>query len=269
MKRAERRAQRQTVSSKLLKSKLLLRGGDKLARHVPPAAELTSSRLRAMLRRYGMVYVKPDTGSMGVGVCRVERSANGGWSYRHGQARHRFATYAGMYRALRRQTGDRRYLVQKGIHTLRHKGRPLDFRVMVQRNPAGKWERTGIAARVAHPAKIVSNGSQGGTIYDARQLLSSLAGAGRAPRLLARMDDLALRTAAKLGAAYPAMRELGIDIAVDRRLLPWILEVNTRPDPCPFVKLADRTAIRKIVRYARAYGRRYCLKCGKAKQGTV
>ncbi|WP_282939090.1 hypothetical protein [Paenibacillus sp. RC67] len=44
------------------------------------------------------------------------------------------------------------------------------------------------------------------------------------------------------------------------------MEVNTCPDPCPFTKVPDKSMIRKIVAYARAYGKRYCLKCSKAKR---
>lgn len=268
MNKQEQRALKQTVSSKLVKTRLLLEGGGELARRVPRTAALSRERLRAMLQAYGMVYVKPDTGSQGIGVCRVERDAGGGYRCQTGTRRLRLGSYDAMYRSLLRQAGGRRHLVQQGIHSLRYRGRAFDFRIMVQKSPAGKWENTGIAARVAHPAKIVSNGSQGGTIYDAGRLLGLVAGRRQAMKLLGRMNGLALLAAARFGASYPAMNELGIDVAVDHRLEPWILEVNTRPDPCPFAKLEDRTALRTIIRYARAYGRRYCLKCGKAKKGS-
>ncbi|MDG0809500.1 YheC/YheD family protein [Cohnella rhizosphaerae] len=256
----------QTVSSKLIKTRLLL--GGKLAIHVPAAAPFSGAGLKEMLGKYGMVYVKPDTGSQGVGIMRVERRAKGRYRYQAGLERFEFDTYAGMYRSLRRGMGKRRHLIQQGVRVLRHEGRPFDFRVMAQKNAAGRWDVTGIAGRVAHPGKIVSNGSQGGSIFEAMRLLGPAAGRTGAVRAIGAMRRLALLTAGRFGSEYPAMNELGIDIAVDRGMKPWILEVNTRPDPCPFAKLEDRTAIRRIVRYGRRYGRRYCLKCGKAKTGT-
>jgi len=265
----EQHTMRKTVSSKLIKTKILLDGGGLLNSHIPPTAPFSRDRFEAMLETHGMVYVKPDTGSQGIGILKAERMGSGGYRYQSGTEQHRFGTCAAMYRSMERTMGRRRYLVQKGIPVLTHQGRPFDFRVMTQRNPAGQWENTGIAARVAHPRKIVSNGSQGGTIYGAADLLRPIAGRERSARLIGRMNKLALLAADRLGGKYPAMHELGIDIAVDRQWKPWILEVNTRPDPCPFTKLTDRTAIRRIVRYGRAYGRRYCLKCGKAKSGTI
>lgn len=255
----------QTVSSKLIKTKLLV--GGKLAIHVPSTVPFSGTGLKEMLGKYGIVYVKPDTGSQGIGIMRVERMAKGRYRYQIGLQRFEFDTYAGMYRSVRRKMGERLHLIQQGVRVLRFEGRPFDFRVMVQKNAAGRWAVTGIAGRVAHPGKIVSNGSQGGTIYEAARLLGPAAGRAGAARTIGAMRRLALQAADRLGREYPAMNELGIDIAVDRELKPWILEVNTRPDPCPFVKLEDRTAIRRIVRYGRRYGRRYCLKCGKAKSG--
>ncbi|MFD0674604.1 YheC/YheD family protein [Cohnella sp. GCM10027633] len=253
------------VGSKLAKTGVVSRSRV-LAAHVPATRRFGRERLRAMLRRHGMVYVKPNTGSQGIGILRVD-TKRGRYRYRKGMQSRTFASFGAMYGAMRSFTDGRRYLVQRGIHTLRRNGRVFDFRVMIQRNPAGRWECTGTAGRVAHPGKIVSNGSQGGTIYSANALLRPIAGRAGAKRVQRRMNRLARLTAAQFGRAYPAMNELGIDIAVDRRLKPWILEVNTAPDPCPFTKLNDRTAIRRIVRYARAYGRRYSLTCNKAKRG--
>ena len=105
---------------------------------------------------------------------------------------------------------------------------------MIQRSPSGKWVCTGTAARVAHPQKAVTNGSQGGTIYSPYDLLEPKFGVDATSILMHKMEQIAYLTSVQLGRAYPAMNELGIDIAVDRKLKPWILEVNTRPDPLSF-----------------------------------
>ncbi|SDT23799.1 YheC/D like ATP-grasp [Paenibacillaceae bacterium GAS479] len=253
-----------TVSSKMNKTDILLRS-QKLKKHIPATRWLSLSKLTSMLDQYRMVYVKPDKGSKGIGVIRVEKTKYG-FQYQRDTRVYRFETLASLHRSLQKLTDEKMYLVQRGIHLLKHEGRVYDFRIMVQRNPSGEWECTGTVARVAHPKKIVSNGSQGGTIYAPMDLLRPVCGKVRAVQLLKQMDGLALLTAKKLSEDYPRLNELGLDIAIDQKLKPWILEVNTLPDPCPFTKLDDKEIIDRIVEYAKGYGRRYKLNCMKAKK---
>ncbi|MFB9279593.1 YheC/YheD family protein [Cohnella cellulosilytica] len=253
------------VTSKWIKTKLL-KGSSVLARHIPATRRLTAASLRRMLGRHGMVYIKPVSGSCGVGVMRIDR-ASGRWTVRDGVKRQVFRSYSALYGWVRTRIGRKPYLVQRGIHMLRLGGRPIDYRVMIQKGRKAGWKVTGVAARVASPRKAVTNGSQGGSIHEARGLLRRTAGKKRAAGLLTQFDRLAYATARRFGRAYPRMRELGLDIAVDRRKRAWIIEVNTRPDPCPFTKLADQAMLRRIVRYARGYGRSYVLRCMKARRG--
>lgn len=256
---------RNTVKSKLIKTKIMLKHR-KLAKLIPSTRLFSQGKLLAMLKRYGMVYVKPDNGSQGRGVLRVEKRG-AAYRYQSGVNILSFHSFQGMYQSIRQRTGSKCYVIQKGIHLLKYKGRPFDLRVMIQRNPAGRWEPTGTVGRVAHPRKAVTNGSQGGSICAADQLIKPFAGHIKTARLLQGINRIALLTAAQISRTYPAMNEFGLDIAIDRRLTPWILEVNTRPDPCPFTKLKRKDAINKIIAYGKAYGRRYPLKCTKAKRG--
>lgn len=258
---------RQNIPSKMAKTRVVLRSRE-LTRYVPVTRLFHRETLRRMLEMNGMVYVKPDIGSLGIGVIKVEKKGRG-YSYQSGTRRFNFPSFPALFRSLQQRIGRRRYLVQKGIHVLRHGNRPFDFRVMIQRGPSRRWEPTGIAGRVAHPYKIVTNGSQGGTIYPAGALLTPHGGKAGAGRIIRLMNRIARVTAAQLSRTYPALNELGLDVAIDRRLRPWILEVNTSPDPCPFTKLPDRRMIRKIVAYARGYGKRYRLVCNKAKRAPA
>ncbi len=257
---------RQTaVSSKWIKTRVLARSAS-MAPHIPTTLRLNRGTLARLLNRFGMVYVKPVSGSLGVGVMRIDRF-RGSWVIQAGKKRIAFSAFRTMFRWLRKRMNGKSYLVQRGIRMLRYKGRPVDFRVMVQKSRRTGWKITGTAARVAHPRKAVTNGSQGGSIYAAKSLLRRLSGSRQATRLSRKFKRFGLLTARRFSQAYPRMRELGLDIAVDRRLRSWILEVNTRPDPCPFAKLANSSMLRNIVRCARGYGRFYNLRCVKARRG--
>ncbi|WP_337104173.1 YheC/YheD family protein [Paenibacillus sp. YIM B09110] len=251
---------------KWVKTKVLLRNGE-LRNHIPATKLFGKQSLYGMLRKFGMVYVKPTGGQMGIGVMRVE-AYRGKFTYQHGFRKASFGSYEALYHALVRETRGKTYIVQKGINLLKHKGRPFDIRLMVQKSPFGGWEATGTLGRVAHPRKIVTNGSQGGSIYPTARLLKKYSDAGYRNRLIRHMDYIGLVTAKQMRAAYPGLRVIGLDLALDKHMKPWILEVNTAPDPCPFTLLPDKAMLRRIIRYARAYGRTYALNCGKARRGV-
>jgi len=129
------------------------------------------------------------------------------------------------------------------------------LRVMVQMNPRSRWESTGIIGRVAHPRKIVTNYHAGGTPMPFSRLLSGYLNAGQRNDYENRLRKLGVSVAEALNQRYPRLKEIGLDVAIDESLRPWILEVNTFPDPYIFRKLPDRSVFRKIYSYANAYGR--------------
>lgn len=237
-----------------------------LKKHIPRTKLATKDSLRSMLKQYGMVYVKPSHGSQGRGVMKMQK-LGAKYTYQLGSKKSTFTTYEAAYRSIHKEMKGKRYLVQKGIRLLKHKGRRFDIRLMVQRAPQGGWAATGTLGRAAHPGKIVTNGSQGGSIYSTVQVLKSHAGPAGRWKLLKSMDRLGLRTARLLRGISPGIKELGLDFAIDAKLKPWILEVNTVPAVCPFSLLADKSMLRRIVRYGKAYGKTYQLKCTKAKRG--
>ncbi len=227
---------------------------------MPETRRLTRRSLKSMLRKYGMVYVKPVVGSLGNGVMKVEKRGNG-LRFQLGLRKMRFAGIGAGYAAIVRAGRRKPYLVQRGIRLATYRGRPYDIRVMVQRTPLRPWTVTGMVGRVAPPRKIVTNGSQGGTIYPVSALIPNGAGLRR------RMSRIGLLAARRLHAAYPGLVEIGLDIAIDRRGKPWVLEANTRPDPCPFTKLPSRHMLRRIMQFHKPWGIKRGLHCVKAKRG--
>jgi hypothetical protein len=252
------------ISDKWAKTSVMLKSGG-LRAYIPVTRKFSQSTLRSMLQKHQMVYVKPTHGSLGRGVMRVERGNGGEYTYQIAGKRQSLSSFEALYRAVKKDTLGKSYLVQQGIHALQYEGRRYDLRVVVQKSPTGGWEATGTVARVAHPYKIVTNGSQGGTILPAEQVLGISMGPMHRNRVLRRIGDLGIDTMKSLHRRYPNLKEIGMDVAIDRNFHPWILEVNTTPDHCPFAILYDQTMIRRIIDYGSRYGRSYRLKCLKAR----
>lgn len=243
----------QRVKSKLAKTEVLNRN-ENLRDFIPLTRKLTEANLHDMLARYSMLYAKPDLGTFGQGVIRIESSDNG-YRFQLGTSVHRYNTLNGLYQGILQHKKKGVYVVQRGIHLLKHKGRRFDIRVMVQQTPKGEWESTGIIGRLAHPSRIVTNYHSGGTPMSFATLTGRHMSAERRRSYIDRLRRLGISVARQLQTQYPRIKELGLDVAIDTEFKPWLLEVNTRPDPYIFRKLENKSVFRKIYRYAVAYGR--------------
>ncbi|MHA6481585.1 YheC/YheD family protein [Paenibacillus sp. strain BS8-2] len=244
----------QRVRSKWTKTKVLLRSSE-MHEYIPQTKQFNRESLQSMLQSYGMVYVKPISGTYGNGVIRVERDReSGGYRYQIETKERSFPTMDALYHSLQAYASRKGYIVQKGIHLLKHKSRRFDLRVMVQKNLSNRWETSGIIGRLAHPHKIITNYHSGGTLMAIEQLMSSHLTSTEVGALKNKLRQVGVMTAKQLSTTYPGLKELGIDIAIDTKFHPWILEVNTKPHPYIFNKLADKSMHRKVTRYAAAYG---------------
>lgn len=246
----------QRINSKWAKTIVLLKS-DYLRQFIPLTRLFSRETVNKMLSEYGMIYVKPINGTFGKGVIRVERTTDPARSYKYQESTNiqYFSTFDGLYRKLVNQKKNRKHIVQKGIHLLRHQKRRFDIRVMVQKNLQNEWEATGIIGRLAHPGKIVTNYHSGGTPLPIDTLMSDHCSANELAIYKNRLQKISIMIAKQMQAAYPNIKEIGVDIAIDHKLHPWVLEVNTRPDLQIFRKLSDQHVFHKMHRYAVAYGR--------------
>ncbi|MCM3630495.1 YheC/YheD family protein [Paenibacillus glycanilyticus] len=223
--------------------------------HVPHTLLFSENSLRRMLQLYQMVYIKPNTGSHGDGVMRVEHK-NGSYSYQLGAKKRRNLTWPQLITSLKNKIRGTKYLVQRGIHLSRFKNRIYDLRIEVQLNESWQWQISGMLARVAQHGMAVTNGAQGADIYTFDAVIAAHGGAELVQRLQSELHVLCVDSAHLLKAKYPFLNELGFDIALDHKMHPWILEVNTTPESIPFKKLPTRTMYNRIMQLRRLNARR-------------
>src|SRR5690606_26948898 len=134
----------------------ILRADEDLRRHLPATSVcLGISQFLPFLREHRRVYLKMADGSLGRGTVRVELAEDGSYRWR--------ATRPGghmVHRVLRRPANlkssldrlrrrGRRYLMQQAVPLLKAGERPFDVRALVQKDASGRWQVTGMAARIA------------------------------------------------------------------------------------------------------------------------
>jgi glutathione synthase/RimK-type ligase-like ATP-grasp enzyme len=98
-----------------------LMASDALSENVPDTRWYSRDTLKAMLDSYKMVYIKPNNGTGGRGIIRVEKLENG-YKYQHKTSTRTFSTLANLVRSMQQQFEKDRYVVQQGIHLMRCKG---------------------------------------------------------------------------------------------------------------------------------------------------
>ncbi|MFC4100815.1 YheC/YheD family protein [Paenibacillus xanthanilyticus] len=253
---------RKTYNSATLRGKLrvcrYLSADDELRELVPRTVRFTRKGMLNMSERCTALYIKPDVGSLGMGIFKVTRSEGGCEllaTVRRKQSRKTFDTIEKAYGHMKAKAKGP-MIIQAAVELDAVDGSPYDLRVMVQRKPGGKWTVTGKFAKIGVKGKIVTNYAQGGRVVTLSELwhrkgLSEHEGERRGELL----ERKALGIARLLSGKRAGMREMGVDFAFDRSGRLWVLEVNSNHPQYYPLRHIDRRAYQRMKRFAASYGR--------------
>ncbi|MBA4602897.1 YheC/YheD family protein [Thermoactinomyces mirandus] len=228
----------QQIASKTLKTMVLSRNG-KISPHIPETKWYNYEQLKQMLHRHSAVFIKPDKGGGGAGTVRVTKLGSRKVELHTLNSRkvidaRKLPFYLKSFLNPRRH-----YIIQQWIDLGKINGRPFDLRVHLQK-PLSSWQISGVCAKIAAPGKIVTNHCKGGQPVEAPKALYQVAAQKKQTIFLMRkIYNLSKEVAKTLNVFFPGLRELGIDLGVDKKLGIWIFEVNTRPDFKMFRVLED------------------------------
>jgi glutathione synthase/RimK-type ligase-like ATP-grasp enzyme len=226
-------------------------------KHHPLTRRLNQESLTDMLKKHRTVFIKPDKGSGGHGIIRVRKKAKDVFEVRKGTRRILVSrkNLMGYIRKVTRPSSS--YLVQQGIQLARYRGRPFDFRIYMQK-PKKSWIISGKVTRVAASGHFLTNYHQGAKPVTVPKVLKrALKNDKKAASIIKQINQLSLATARVLDARFPGLRELGIDIAMDKKGKLWVLEANTSPGFTTFRLLSKKNMYYRILRNRRyIYSRR-------------
>lgn len=207
-------------------------------------------------------FLKPINGTGGRSILQIEKVSINTYRVKGRSASRKIIpvqrlTAHGLSQAVARwmRTSKREFIAQQGIDLRLKDGRVHDFRLLIQKNGSGKWEVTGCAARIGARRSVTSNLHGGGRAVKMETLLHErFSSREKRARIQQEIHQLAHQVVHELELKYRPMIELALDIAVDRRGHPWLLEINPKPAREVFAQIGERhvyeQAIARPLEYA-------------------
>ncbi len=208
-----------------------------LRKYLPETARFSQSTMRAMLDRYPLIYVKPAIGSVGIGVVRIERQ--GDRFHFFSSKKRRVYTRARLEAELMKWVGGRRFLIQQGISLATYDGRTFDIRVSVQKDGTREWRVSGMVAKVANPKNKLSNLSRGGEAVAIDKVLARLFDEDTIQKVKEQIEHAAIRLARQYGRHFSSLADLGLDMGIDKKGNPYLIEANVRDQRYSFYKAGE------------------------------
>ncbi len=237
-----------------------LKNDHSLHRYLPESHLLKNYQmLKTMCGKYPVVFLKPVTGSYGIGIIRVNRhrgnTYTGHFTHMNGTRKQNFPSIAKLFSAISGKLKARKYQIQQGIPLISAGGRPVDFRALVQKKARHEWSLTSIVARIAGNDHFVSNIARGGSLCTVKDaLVKTDLPSKQWQETEARLKRAALEIAQGIEEHIEGhFAELGIDLAVDTSGKVWLLEVNSKPsktDQSSLTARKIRPSATKVIQYS-------------------
>ncbi|MBS4023638.1 MAG: YheC/YheD family protein [Dethiobacter sp.] len=203
--------------------------------------------IRAMMAKYGYLFLKSSGGSGGKGVFALEK-CNRGFCFRYyheGTHLKRYgANLDGLCKEMKKiGLKPDRVILQQGIRLIKYKNHPMDLRVLMVKDKDGIWNAVYNQARVAQKGAVITNTSLGGEVMNYSDIYPALK--KRYPGIPSdrEIKDTCVVIARYIEKEFGPFGEIGIDIAVDKTGKVWLLEANSKPDKLPEQKIEDTVGI--------------------------
>ncbi|SHE14676.1 Endospore coat-associated protein yheD [Chlamydia abortus] len=232
----------------------LLAGNPKIAEHLPETVRYQQKEdLFRFLRKYPLVYLKPEDGTGGRGIISLRRTEGGRFLLR-GRNRQRkiieplLLSPEQIPVKLSDWNLKKHYLIQQGIDITLPDGRVHDFRLLIQKNGHGEWEVTGCAGRIGPSRSVTSNLHGGGSAASMEALLRKRFDADKVKAIRDSMTSLSHEVVRHLERHFKQLCEMALDIAVDRKGKVWLLEVNPKPSREVFHRIGQHQTYLKALR---------------------
>ncbi|MFN7253155.1 MAG: YheC/YheD family protein [Anaerobacillus sp.] len=213
---------------------IFLKKNKEIQAHLPETYKASAITIKKMMAKHSELMIKPNSGAIGAGIMKMEK-ANGIWTlYYKGKRNEGEEWKTVQFRTklptvLTRKIMKKVFIVQERINLAEVDSSPFDLRVAVQKNGKGEWQVSGIIAKLAKKNHFLTNTHQGGSTYPLEELLKKHPTLS-ASKIKKEITKLTLKIAEFYEASYPHMADLGMDIGISEKGLPYFIELNQCSD---------------------------------------
>ncbi|SFS70700.1 YheC/YheD family protein [Marininema halotolerans] len=204
-----------------------------------------------LITNHDTLYLKAVHGKAGNGMMRA-RKVEEGYEIVLQTMEKRYVYHASdwknLYLKLNKLTQGREYIVQQGIPLARYQGRPFDLRLLLQRDEKGEWAKTGLGVRVAGTTAISTHVPMGGSIAEAKAVLTQLFGE-KAPAIMHEIEKTGVKVARKIESHKQAtLGEMSMDMGIETNGRLWFFEANAKPMKFDEPKIRE-LSLRRLLQY--------------------
>jgi hypothetical protein len=204
--------------------------------HIPESyINPSPEQIRSLLEKHQFIYLKPTSGSLGIGIFRVTYNKKRGYYARFRRngrnALLHFRTFPALMKLLKGSGGRlHHYVAQQGVRLIELDGCPLDFRFHLVKNGNNEWVIGGIGAKKAGRGSVTTHVRTGGQVMTPEAALSRIYSEEKAASLLADAKRTAIKLAKAIERNYRyRIGELGFDLGIDKDGNIWMFEANAKP----------------------------------------
>jgi len=195
-------------------------------------ANPTMEEIEALFKKYSHIYVKPITGSLGLGIHHIIKPADeNAWYCRFRQDDQNYLRkYKSLEALLRHQfktTHLKGLLAQQGIGLIRYEDKPIDFRIHTNKDESGHWKVSAMAAKVAGIGSVTTHVASGGTVKTIDEIIKL---APLPTDIAPKLEQAVLKMSSILEKEIKGpLGEIGYDVGIDKNGRIWLFEANSKP----------------------------------------
>jgi len=217
--------------------------------HLPETTMYSQRNLVSLLAKYKSVFLKPTVGTGGSGVIKIY-SKGSQYILHYVKYKITFRSLDHLIYHIPRIINNRPYMIQQGIDLISINNRPIDFRVLLLK-PYNEWIPMGIMGKLGVEDRIVTNKCKGGKpiLFNVAIAKTLRLNNAEIMNLEKKLFSLGVNVGEALSKDYGYVRELGMDIAIDKNKNFYLLEVNAMPRYSLFKYHKNKALYPQIAKY--------------------